>query len=204
MKHCLLTILAVLLALTAAAKSNRVYMDDFEIDPDSTLVVPIYLVNESRTYGLQLNLTPPEGLAVLSIDMTSRLSAMSMNLSEAEGTYTVVIYNMNLTPIRPDSAAVLNITFQAAPDFTGGDVLLWQVYGSTYESQSFDIDGDTARVTVPTSWLNGVPGDQPAVREQYFNLLGQPIASPDSVPVAIQVSTRADGERSSRKIASRH
>jgi hypothetical protein len=65
------------------------------------------------------------------------------------------------------------------------------------------MDGDTTMVTVPTASLIGIPYDMP-VQDQYFNLLGQPVSSPDSVPVAIQVTTGPNGERTSRKEAVGH
>ena len=80
---------------------------------------------------------------------------------------------------------------------------VWKVIGSTIDNVAFPIDGDTALVTVPTSSLLNIPYDQPPVREQYFNLMGNPIQSPDTVPVAIEVITRPDGSCTSRKIAVR-
>ena len=42
------------------------------------------------------------------------------------------------------------------------------------------------------------------VKDQYFNLLGQPITSPGVVPVAILVTTLANGGYTSRKVAVVH
>ena len=44
-----------LLALSGAAQTNRIYIDDFEIYPDSTVTVPVVFANESRARGLQYN-----------------------------------------------------------------------------------------------------------------------------------------------------
>ena len=62
-------------------------------------------------------------------------------------------------------------------------------------------DNDTTIVTVPKASIMEINEDGLPASEQYFNLNGQPIVSPDSVPVAIQVTTRPDGRRSSRKVA---
>ena len=66
------------------------------------------------------------------------------------------------------------------------------------------MEGDTTTVTVPQASLIGIPVDGQPVKDQYFNLMGQPITSPDVVPVAIQVTTLADGGHTSRKVAAGH
>ena len=75
---------------------------------------------------------------------------------------------------------------------------------NTIDNTTFVIQGDTVKVTVPEASVIEVPQDQTPAGEQYFNLNGQPISSPDSVPVAIQVNTLASGQRVSRKVSVAH
>ena len=57
-------IFALLVALDAVSQSNRIYVEPFEICPDSIVAVPVMLANESPTRGLEFNMTLPEGLVV--------------------------------------------------------------------------------------------------------------------------------------------
>ena len=53
MKQMMITLLAMVLALPCVAQVNRLYMNDFDIEPDSTVTVSLYLTNEDPTRGLQ-------------------------------------------------------------------------------------------------------------------------------------------------------
>jgi hypothetical protein len=97
--------------------------------------------------------------------------------------------------------AVLMIEFKAKSDFAGGEIVLWKCRGSTMENTTIIIGNDTTMVTLPSSSLIGIPIDKCPDGDQYFNLLGQPIPSADSVPVAVRVTTRPDGTIDSRKVA---
>lgn len=198
-------ICALLMAFTALAQGNRVIIEDFEIAPDSTLTIPVMLANTDSTRGLQFNLTLPEGLQVKSMTTSSYSKSLGMTISRnfQNGYYVVMLYQSARVCYPPDSACIANIRLKADPDFTGGEMTIWKVIGSTIDNFAFPIDGDTALVTVPTSSLLNIPYDQPPVREQYFNLMGNPIQSPDTVPVAIEVITRPDGSCTSRKVAVR-
>lgn len=66
------------------------------------------------------------------------------------------------------------------------------------------MEGDTTTVSTPTASILLIPADQKPQPDQYFNMMGQPIDDPASAPVAIQVTTRPSGERTSRKVAVGH
>ena len=72
MKHILLTLLAVMATLTVAAQSNRFYIEDFELDRDSVISVPVMLANETAMRGFQFDMSLPEGMALnLSVSLSS-------------------------------------------------------------------------------------------------------------------------------------
>lgn len=208
MRHYLLTMMALLAALTAAGQSGRIYIEDFEIDLDSTKTVPVILANIDPTRGVQFNLTLPDGLSLEGYEETAYSLGYDMALTSRfvpdYNGYLVFLYPSRPICFPPDTAAVINLTFTASSNFKGGDLTLWQCRGSTLENTTLYLDGDTTQVTVPVSSLIGIPIDQKPTEEQYFNLMGQPISSPDMAPIAIQVTTRADGVRSSRKVCYSH
>ena len=93
------------------------------------------------------------------------------------------------------------LTFASAADFTGGEIVLWRQRGSTIDNKTIFYDNDTTTVTIPQASIlerqdNALPLD-----ERFYNLNGQPVESPDTMPVAIQVTTWPDGRRTSRKVA---
>lgn len=200
--------LAILCVLTAISATNRVYIDDFEIDPDSLVTVPVVLANEDSTRGFQFDMIVPLGLSVESYQLTpySLEFDMSASCRWNEGNiYVVFIYPPGPICFPADTMAVLNLTFAAESNFRGGNIILNNAWGSMIDSsRSFKIGGDTVAVTVPTSSLIGIPVDQQPVDEHYFNMMGQPIMSPADAAVAIKVVSLPDGRYDSSKVAVVH
>ena len=203
MKQYVMTLMAVAMALLATAQTNRIYIEDFEIHPDSTAVVPVMLANEEPTRGLQFCMTLPEGLELMKYEMTALAKEYEMQSisSFIDGVWTLGMYPMDRVCLPPDTVAVYMLTFAAAPEFKGGQIRVWKCRGSTIDNVTIWMGDDTTTVTVPTSALVGIPVDSQQDLDMYFNLMGQPISSPDSVPVAIEVTTRPDGIQTSRKVA---
>lgn len=201
----ILAMLATLMSLSATGQTNVIYIDDFEINPDSTVTVPLMLANQDTTRGVQFNLTLPETMDLDLVELTeySKRKGFTSSFSYSDGTYTVMIYQIGEAVFPPDTTAIALLTFYAYNDFNGGEVVVWKCRGSTTDNNSIIMDGDTAQVTVPTSSLVDIEAGSAPVSEQYFNLMGQPISSPDSVPVAVQVTTTANGQRTSRKVSVR-
>ena len=156
-----MTLCALLMAVTAVAQGNRLMIQDFEIIPDSTVMVPVTLVNSDASRGMQFNLTLPEGLTIENVkatDYTKKLG-LSVTYSESNGISTIILYQMSKVCFPPDSADVVLVTFQASPKFRGGQLELWKGRGSTMESKTFIIEGDTAVVTVPAASFISIPTD---------------------------------------------
>ena len=207
MRRFMRSLLAVVFALTAVAQRNRIYIEDFEIYPDSTVTVPVMLANMDSTRGIQFNLTLPYGLRLMNCELTEYADNecdMNMFQSNNAGVYTIGMYPFSRLCFPPDIKAVLMIDFKVKTDFEGGEIFLWKCRGSTLENTSIIIGDDTTTVTLPSSSHIGIPVDNHKGDDQYFNLLGQPIPSPDSVPVAVHVTTKPDGTIDSRKVAKMH
>ena len=206
MRRYMMVMVAVLLALAAVAQQrNRIYIENFEIYPDSSLTVPVMLANMDSTRGIQFNITLPFGLRISECELTPYAKEYDMHIFENNnaGVLTIGMYPFSRVCFPPDTVAVMTINFDAKTDFKGGEIFLWKCRGSTMENTTIFIGDDTTTVTVPSSSLIGIPVDQKTDDELYFNLLGQPIPSADSVPVAVQVTTRPDGTINSRKVAKR-
>jgi len=206
MRRYMMVMMAALLSLVAVAQQrNRIYIENFEIYPDSSLIVPVMLANVDSTRGIQFNIALPFGLKISECNLTPYANEYDMHLFENNngGVLTIGMYPFSRVCFPPDTMAVMTINFEAMADFKGGEIFLWKCRGSTMENTTIFIGDDTTTVTVPSSSLIGIPIDQKTDDDLYFNLLGQPIPSADSVPVAVQVSTRPDGTISSRKVAKR-
>lgn len=207
MKHYLTMIVAVLMALPCWAQGNKLYIEDFEIEPDSSLTVPVMMANADSTRGVQFNVTLPEGLALegYAVSDYSRDYEMTMTCRLADdGTYYVVMVYPNgriCFPAGTEPVALL--TFTAGSAFKGGTISVWKCRGSTIDNHVIEFDGALTTVTVPASSLIGVPIDKQPVKDEYFNLQGFPIDSPDSTSLAIKVSTWPDGKTTSSKVACR-
>jgi len=205
MRNLVTALLAALVAVTAMAQTNRVYIEDFSIEPDSTVVVPVFFANVVPSRGLQFNLSLPEGLTLTKSRLTQYSKEYAMILtcrySNRDQCYGVFIYPSGAICFDPDTAAVMELWLTAQPDFSGGEISLWNCYGSTIENKTIAVQGGVAVVTVPESSLIGIPVDKVDAKEEFFNLTGQRVASPDALPVAIQVTTFSNGQRYSRKVA---
>ena len=201
-----MTILVASMAIGAVAQSkSRVYIEDFEITPDSSIVVPVMLANVENTRGVQYYITLPEGLSLEGEELTDYSLGFDMlfscTYSKKNNCYMVFIYPSSSVMFPPDTMAVMMLEFHASPTFKGGIMPVWKCRGSTIENKTIVYEGDTTIVTVPTASLIGIPVDQQPTEDQYFNLMGLPISSPECAPVAIQVMTAPNGQRSSRKVA---
>ena len=96
MRHCLLILLAALAAISAFAQSNRIYIEDFELDADSTRVVPVMLANSDPTRGFQFNMKLPAGLKMMDLEATAYAidyeMSVTANYNAADSNYLVFMY----------------------------------------------------------------------------------------------------------------
>ena len=207
MRRILLLIMTALLALGATAQTNRVYIEDFEIEPGALDTVPVMLANSDPSRGLQFNVSLPEGLEYwdcLATDLSREYTmTVSCSFSRKDNCYVVYIYPTQRVCYPVDTAAIVNMIFEADPEFKGGTITIWKCRGATIENETIPMDGCNTTVTIPQASIIEAQADL-AAPDRYYNLMGQPIESPASAPVAIQVTTRPDGERLSRKVCIAH
>lgn len=171
MRHFLLTIIVALAALTVTAQGGRLCIEDFVIDRDSIVSVPVMLVNETPMRGLQFCMTLPDGLKVESSSLTKYSEKYGMNLvcrRTDNGDQVVFIYPMARVCYPADSVVIMVVNFAAGSDFKGGDIILSGAKGSTIDNKSVPIESDTITVTVPASSLIGIPMDKTQNDGKFF------------------------------------
>jgi len=209
MRNFMLLVMTVALALGAGAQTSRIYIEDFEIQPGTMDTVTVKLAAVQPSRGLQFNITLPSGLDVWDCEVTD-LSAQyhmvgSCDYNSKNNCYSAFIYPTGQYCYPTDTVVeVLYLIMEADPSFSGGDLITWKCRGSTMDNTTIVMDGDTTHVSLPSASIIAVPEDNTPMWQQYYNLNGQPIASPDSSSVAIQVTTNRRGERSARKVAVGH
>lgn len=162
--------MVVLVALTADAQCNRLYIEDFEIVPDSVMEIPVMLANESPTRGLQFVVALPQGLSLETSELTRYSKSLKMTdvCQPVEGGYMEFIYSLDYVSYPADTAAIVTLSLCAASDFKGGNIVISKAFGSSLENETFPIDGTTTTVTVPAGSLIGIPMDQHPDEQVFF------------------------------------
>lgn len=152
--------MAITMAVQAMAHSNCLYIEDFEICPDSAVTVPVILTNEQETRGFQFNITLPNGLTVARHKLADDALDYGMNLTfrkiESDDCYTAIAVPHDRTCFPPGTTIVMTLRLKASSDFKGGQISLWKQRGSTVENKTIVMNDTTVNVTVP--------GDAPAAQ----------------------------------------
>ena len=110
-----------------AAETDRLYIEDFTIEPGETLSVPVLLQNNVAYGGLQTDLYLPDGLSVemeddeYIIDLTSRkdYSHSISCYNQSDGAIRVFISSMSTASFSGNSGAIMTIRMTASTDFHG-------------------------------------------------------------------------------------
>ena len=173
MRHFVTTLLAVCVAVCAMAQANRVYIEDFEICPDSVVTVPVMLTNVDETRGVQFRISLPLGLSIDESELTDHSADCNMQelfrFAPIGGFYNVILYPLDRSCLPSGTHAIMNFSFKADAAFKGGTITLFKACGATTENQPIAIDGDSTTVTVPEAVLVGVPVDQKTSDDRFFN-----------------------------------
>ena len=166
MKRYLAICLAVCAALFAAAQNSRVYMDDFEVAPGSSVTVPIILANQDTTRGVQFSVSLPQGLqcAELNLSQFAERKKFLLNYNVKGNTCKVMVFQVGIANFTPGEITVADITLEADDSFKGGNITFKKCRGSTMDNKSILMDGSTAVVTVPKEgqggfFLDAAPAD---------------------------------------------
>ena len=110
-----------------AAGDDRLYIEDFTIEPGETLSVPVLLDNNVAYGGLQTDLYLPDGLSVdmeddeYIIDLTSRkdYSHSVSCFEQSDGAIRIYVSSMNTTAFSGNSGAIMTISMTASSTFQG-------------------------------------------------------------------------------------
>ena len=170
----MIIIVALMTAMPVMGQGNRIYIEDFVVEPDSTITVPVMVANADSTRGLQFNLSLPDGLSfdkcVVSAYSRRYEMTMTCQYDQTKNYYLALVYPQGRIcfPAAVDGVALLTLT--ASSDFKGGDIVVWKCFGSSIDNKSIAFDGGTTTVTVPENVLIGVPIDQKTDKDQFFNL----------------------------------
>lgn len=149
MRHIIITILAVLAAISVQAQSNGcIYIEDFEIAPDSTITVPVMLTNAEASQGLQFKMHLPDGLILEEIELSKYSRRLKMNVASnmKDDKWIVAVYSMSQNAFPPDTAEVLKMTLTAQPEFEGGIINIFKSMGSNMDFISIDYDDSSTTV----------------------------------------------------------
>ena len=144
--------MAAFAAIAAVAQSNgRFFIEDFEIAPDSTVVVTVMLSNNEPTQGFQFNMTLPPGLNADNIELTKYSRKLKMNVSNnlKGDTMIVAVYPMAHSLYAPDTAGVLTMEMTASPQGNGGNSTSGRAQGSSEDFKTINYDDSSTTVTVP-------------------------------------------------------
>lgn len=151
MKRCLMICLAVCAALWGVAQNSRIYLDDFEVAPGSTVTVPVLLANQDTTRGVQFSVSLPQGLKCVELNLSEYAERKKFisNYTVKGNTCKVMIFQVGTASFTPGNNVIAMITLEADDAFKGGDVTVNKCRGSTMDNKSLLLDGGTAVVTVP-------------------------------------------------------
>lgn len=110
-----------------ATSSDRLYIEDFSIEPGETLSVPVMLDNDVIYSGLQTDIYLPDGLSIEEeddeyiIDLTERKdnSHSVACWRQANGAIRVYISSSSTAAFKGNSGAIMIISLKADDDFRG-------------------------------------------------------------------------------------
>ena len=162
-KTILFTAIAVL-ALAGTAR-DRLYVEDFSIQPGETKDIPILLDNDTVYCAFQTDLYLPDGLEVVLddgeywIDPTDRLSPNHFisTYQQPNGAIRIFVTSQSVRLFSGNSGPLVTVRLQAAEDFSGRKPLylrrsvLVEEYGERHAMNDCTAYASTGPV--------GVPGD---------------------------------------------
>ncbi len=139
-------ILLITIAVTSLnATAARLYIEDFTIEPGTTMSVPLLLDNPNEPLAaFQLDLFLPQGLSVASngVQLGERASSSHQLMTNVNGDHlTVMAFSFPATNFTGTSGAVAYIDVTAAADFDGQAVINGKNIALT-TSDAHEVAGD--------------------------------------------------------------
>ena len=131
MKRYIISIALVVLAVCSLTARDRLFIENFNIEPGQTLQVPVLLTNDTAYSGLQTDLYLPAGLSLdqednrFVIDLTSRKDGSHTVASNrlANGAIRIYVTSVSAKEFSGNSGAVLTLRLTAASSFVGQGVI---------------------------------------------------------------------------------
>lgn len=153
MKNGLISLLLMLLAMSAASQHNGIFIENFEIEPGSSMTVPVLLCGSEATRGLQFNMTLPLGMTMQTYELDETVSEQYKLRSYERcnaGVWTIGLYPFGRMCLPTDTTLVImRMTLEAAPDFAGGEIYFWKQIGAHMDNSKIVFSDDTTAVAVP-------------------------------------------------------
>ncbi len=160
-KITFITILAVL-ALSGTAR-DRLYVEDFSIQPGETKDIPIMLENDTVYCSFQTDLYLPDGLEVALdegeywVDPTNRLSPNHFvsTYRQPDGALRIFVTSQLVRLFTGSSGPIVTVRIQASSDFGGRKAVSLrrsvavEEYGERHALDDCTAYASTAAVSVP-------------------------------------------------------
>ena len=129
------------LALSAQARENNLAISGTTILPGQTATIAVNLHNTDNCYGLQFDITMPEGLSLTGVSKTNRTSNCVLTPNLNSGKERVVLLSLS-NPLSGSYGDVCELKVQASPTFKGGILKITNAKMS---------DGGTSDITIPST-----------------------------------------------------
>ncbi len=158
MKKIIFTLLMTVAALAVTAQTNRVYIDNFSIEPGETKTVTVNFDNETSFCSVQWHMLLPEGLNIETKDNGKPKVTINPDRSDEhtvtsgfkDGGVQVTIYSGENLTFPGNSGAFLTFNVTADADIAAGDheLIVENVVASTPAEEKYRPDGCTTIVSV--------------------------------------------------------
>ncbi len=141
-------------AVMVMTARDRLYINDFSINPGQSKTIEVLLDNDTAYCGLQTDIVLPEGLTIeqededYTIDLTSRKGrghVVSTN-KLANGAIRVFVSSQNSHVFSGNSGAILTISLKADKSFKKGNIILRNSVLVEENVESHLLDDAIARV----------------------------------------------------------
>lgn len=110
-------------ALRAQAADNRLSIADVSILPGETAKIAVNLSNSSPCYGLQFDISLPDGLSLIGVDKSARTSSCMLTPNLTAGKEKVVLLSLS-SPLAGNEGDICELSVKASDSFRGGSLKL--------------------------------------------------------------------------------
>ncbi len=131
MKRTIISFALMAIMALAATGRDRLYIENFNIEPGETLQVPVLLLNDTAYCGLQTDLYLPAGLSLdmeydeYIIDLTSRKDNSHTVASRLldDGAIRIYVSSVSAKEFSGNSGPIMTLSITASNDFEGEAII---------------------------------------------------------------------------------